>query len=194
MQVGPVTLIGRHVRLEPLSPSHYERLVAIGAGQGIFRWFPYEIEAAENLTLYLHGCQAAMQAGTLIAFATIEQAADSAIGATCFLNIDAAHRRLEIGGTWIAPPWQRTAANTEAKYLQLRHAFEILGAVRVEFKTDALNERSQAALARIGAVREGTLRSHMICPGERLRDSVYFSVIASEWPAVKQRLERRLTG
>ena len=98
MQVGPVTLIGRHVRLEPLSPSHYERLVAIGAQQGIFRWFPYEIEAAENLTLYLHGCQAAMQAGTLIAFATIEQATDSPIGATCFLNIDSAHRRLEIGG------------------------------------------------------------------------------------------------
>jgi RimJ/RimL family protein N-acetyltransferase len=114
------------------------------------------------------------------------------VGSTGYLNIDRQHRRLEIGGTWIAPEWQRTACNTEAKLLQLTHAFETLGCNRVEFKTDSLNERSRAALLRIGATEEGTFRNHMVMPDGRLRHSVYFSVIESEWPRVRVRLEALL--
>ena len=123
---------------------------------------------------------------------TVSRELDAAVGATSYLNIDQRNRKLEIGGTWIALQWQRTASNTEAKYLQLRHAFETLGCVRVEFKTDSLNERSRAALLRIGAVEEGTMRNHIIMPDGRFRHSVYFSVIDSEWPSVKSRLERML--
>jgi len=185
-------LVGRYVRLEPLQTAQFERLIDIGTGQDIFRWFPYSLETREQLQTYLNGCMTMMEVGGLIPFTTIELATDQAIGGTCFLNIDVGNRRVEIGGTWIATPWQRTPCNTEAKYLQMRHCFEDLGCVRVEFKTDSLNTKSRAALRRIGATEEGSLRSHMICPGGRLRDSVYFSVLAPEWPEVKTRLEAML--
>ena len=123
---------------------------------------------------------------------TVSRELDADVGATSYLNIDNRNRKLEIGGTWIAPQWQRMACNTEAKYLQLRLAFETLGCLRVELKTDSLNERSRAALLRIGAVEEGTMRNHIIMPDGRFRHSVYFSVIDSEWPSVKARLERML--
>ncbi len=110
------------------------------------------------------------------------------------MNIDGPNRRVEIGATWIAKPWQRTAINTEAKYLMLRHAFETLGCIRVELKTDALNQKSRDAILRIGAKEEGTLRQHMITSTGRLRDSVYFSILDSEWPKVKADLEARLTA
>jgi RimJ/RimL family protein N-acetyltransferase len=134
-----------------------------------------------------------MESGQGVTFVTVDLAADRPVGATSFLNMDRLNRKLEIGGTWIAPEWQRTPCNTEAKYLQLRHAFEDLAAVRVEFKTDSLNERSRAALLRIGAREEGTMRNHMIVlPGGRRRHSVYFSVIAEEWPEVRVHLESLL--
>jgi RimJ/RimL family protein N-acetyltransferase len=141
----------------------------------------------------VEGALAAAQAGTEVPFATVDRASGRVIGSTRFLSIDAHHRRLEIGYTWIAPAWQRTAANTEAKLLMLRHAFDTLGALRVEFKTDSLNERSRAALAAIGATEEGTLRNHMVTDSGRRRHSVYFSVIQEEWPSVRQLLEARLT-
>jgi len=190
----PATLSGRVVRLEPMREAHLERLVEIGVGHDIFRWFPFAVETREDMRSYLAMAISGMKAGLAVPFVTVLQATGEVVGSTSFLAIDRAHRRLEIGATWLGTPWQRTACNTDAKYLQLRHCFEELGCARVEFKTDALNARSRAALLRIGAVEEGTLRSHMVCPGGRLRDSVYFSVIASEWPAVKAGLEARLAG
>jgi len=188
----PITLTGRFVRLEPLSETHVEALVEVAANKGIFRYFPMQIDTADEVRAYLGHCLAGLKFGDTITFATISLAEDRPVGTTTFLAIDRANRRLEIGGTWLAPDWQRTACNTEAKYLQMRHAFEDLGAVRVEFKTDSLNERSRAALTRIGAVEEGTMRNHIIVPGPRHRHSVYFSVIDSEWPSVKARLEEML--
>ena len=171
---------------------HNERLAEIGLGQGIFRYFPIAIDTKEQMLAYVQHCVAATNSGSMLVWVTISRDHDAPVGATSYLNVDGPNRRLEIGGTWIAPEWQRTACNTEAKYLQLRHAFETLGCVRVEFKTDSLNAKSRAALLRIGAVEEGTMRNHMIMPDGRLRHSVYFSVTESEWPAVKLRLEEML--
>ncbi len=126
-------------------------------------------------------------------YATVEVATGRPIGGTRYLNIEPAHRRLEIGYTWLAPAWQRTAANTEQKLLMLAHAFNDLGALRVEFKTDSLNEKSRTALLGIGATEEGTMRNHMITQGGRRRHSVYFSVIEDDWPQIRQHLEARLT-
>jgi RimJ/RimL family protein N-acetyltransferase len=132
----------------------------------------------------------ALAAPGQLPFAIVETVKDKVVGSTRYLNIRAEHRALEIGWTWLGQEWQRTSINTEAKLLLLSHAFERLGCVRVEFKTDERNLRSQTALQRIGATREGTLRNHMIVQGNYVRDSVYFSVIDGEWPAVKGQLER----
>jgi RimJ/RimL family protein N-acetyltransferase len=137
---------------------------------------------------------AKQQAGLVVRFATIATAIAEPVGSTSYLNIDRQHRRLEIGGTWITPAWQRSPINTEAKYLQLRHAFETLGCIRVEFKTDSLNTKSRQALTRIGAVEEGTFRNHMVMPGGRIRHSVYFSITSEDWPAVKAHLEERMVA
>jgi RimJ/RimL family protein N-acetyltransferase len=131
--------------------------------------------------------------GTLIVFTQVDQASGRGVGRTTFMNISRRDRGLEIGGTWLGRPWQRTGINTEAKYLLLRHAFEELGAVRVQLKTDARNLRSQAAIERLGAVREGVLRQHMLVRDGFIRDTVMYSIIDMEWPAVKKRLEMRMT-
>lgn len=141
---------------------------------------------------YVEAALANAEAGAEVPFATIETASSRVIGSTRYLAIEPRHRRLEIGYTWLARPWQRTASNTEAKLLMLRHAFDDRGAQRVEFKTDSLNEQSRRALTGIGAVEEGTLRNHMISQAGRRRHTVYFSVIEEEWPAVRQRLHDRL--
>jgi RimJ/RimL family protein N-acetyltransferase len=125
----------------------------------------------------------------VVRFVTIARAIDQPVGSTSYLNIDLRHRRVEIGGTWITPAWQRSAINTEAKYLQLRHAFETLSCMRVEFKTDSLNTKSRQAIARLGATEEGIFRNHMVMPGGRIRHSVYFSIINDEWPQIKAHLE-----
>jgi len=132
--------------------------------------------------------------GSALPFATILNETDQIVGSTRFANIDREHKHMEIGWTWIGKPWQRTAVNTEAKYLMLRHAFEQLGCIRVEFKTDSLNQQSRNAILRIGAKEEGTFRNHMIIQDGRYRHSVYFSVIDSEWAEVKRRLEEKLGG
>ena len=150
------------------------------------------IATPADMRRYIEIALEGQRAGTALPFATVLRSENRVIGTTRFANIDPAHRRTEIGWTFIAKPWQRSAANTEAKYLMLRHAFEVLGCIRVEFKTDALNTVSRKAIARLGAKEEGTLRSHMIAETGRVRDTVYFSIIESEWPAVKAELERKL--
>jgi RimJ/RimL family protein N-acetyltransferase len=188
-----VILEGRTIRLAPLSLDHHTALCAAGLEGDVFRWFPVVVRTEDEMRAYIEGALREREAGVSLPFVTIEQQSGQPIGSTRYMNIDRAHRRLEIGSTWLAPAWQRTAANTEAKYLMLRHAFEELGCIRVEFKTDSLNERSRNALLRIGAQEEGTLRNHMVTSSGRIRHSVYFSVIETEWPAVKAGLEQKLS-
>jgi RimJ/RimL family protein N-acetyltransferase len=143
---------------------------------------------------YVETALTEQRAGTALPFATVERASNTVVGSTRFANAVHEHRRVEIGWTWISPRWQRTGVNTEAKYLMLRHAFDVLGCQRVELKTNALNARSRAAMRRIGAKEEGTLRSHMIQPDGSVRDSVYFSVIDREWTQVKGHIEGLMRG
>ena len=188
MDVVPVTLNGRIVRLEPLDRGHYAGLLEVGVDPELWRWTIEYIDSPERLTEYLDAALRARDDGSQLPFVTIEQASGRPIGSTRFLNIDRYHHRLEIGYTWVAGPWQRSGANVEAKLLQLTHAFETLGCRRVEFKTDSLNEKSRAALLGIGASHEGIFRNHMISQGGRMRHSAYYSVIDTEWPGVRARL------
>jgi N-acetyltransferase len=192
MKPEPVTLEGRSVRLEPLGASHHAALCEVGLDPELWRLIPYRVSTPDEMRDYIGSALEAQAAGTAIPFATVERASGRVVGSTRFMNIDAANRRVEIGATWIAKPWQRTTINTEAKYLMLRHAFETLGCIRVELKTDALNQRSRQAILRIGAREEGTLRQHMVTWSGRLRDSVYFSILDSEWAGVKAELEAKL--
>lgn len=195
MDLTPTTLEGRSVRLEPLSLAHLEALCAVGLDERIWKLNPRQpVQAPADMRRYIEFALQQQATGTALPFATIHTGAGHAVGSTRFADIDRDNRRLEIGYTWIAPPWQRTVVNTEAKYLMLRHAFETLGCVRVELKTDALNERSRNAILRLGATQEGIFRNHMVTWSGRLRHSVYFSIIDSEWPAVKANLEAKLAG
>jgi RimJ/RimL family protein N-acetyltransferase len=192
MEITPVTLSGRHVRLEPLSRDHLEPLCEIGFEESLWRWGVSSIQSLEEMRDYVTTALQAQAEGTALPFVTIENSSDRIVGSTRYANIDKENRRLEIGWTWIAPQWQRTVINTEAKFWMLRHAFDVLGCNRVEFKTDSLNDKSRRALLRIGAREEGTFRNHMIVQGGRLRHSVFFSIINSEWPSVKANLEAKL--
>jgi RimJ/RimL family protein N-acetyltransferase len=190
--VEPVTLTGRVVRLEPLGMEHLDALAEVGLDPVLWRWIGFPVRTKDDLRRYIEDALRDREAGRAMPFATIERAGGRPIGSTRYGNIDLFNRRVEIGWTWVAPPWQRTGANTEAKLLMLKHAFDRLGCNRVEFKTDSLNTQSREALLGIGAVEEGILRNHMVTESGRLRHSVYFSVIAAEWPAVRARLEQRL--
>jgi len=190
--IEPVTLEGRHVRLEPLARAHHAALTAVGLEPELWRWIPTQIRTPEEMNAYIEIALKEQERGVSLPFAIIEKSGGRAIGSTRYGNIDRTHHRVEIGWTWVAPAWQRTAINTEAKYLLLRHAFETLGCMRVELKTDSLNERSRAAILRIGAREEGIFRNHMITSTGRIRHTVYFSIIDSEWPDVKARLQSRL--
>ena len=185
-------LEGKYVRLEPLTDQHIPALAEIAFDPALWRWTASQIQTAEDLANYVRAAQQERAAGTAIPFATIERSSGRVLGSTRFGNIDVANRRVEIGWTWIAQPWQRTAINTEAKYLMLRWAFEELGCIRVEFKTDVLNEKSRRAIARLGAVEEGIFRLHIITASGRIRDTVYYSIIAAEWPRVRAALEAKL--
>lgn len=191
---APVVLEGSIVRLEPLRPDHAAPLWAAVEHDDIFAWFTHPVRSAAAMADYVAQGAALTGAGGALAFATIERAGGRPIGSSRFLNIDRPNRHAEIGSTFVARPWQRSAVNTEAKLLMLTHAFETEGCIRVEFKTDSLNSQSRAALARLGAVEEGTFRNHMICAGGRIRHSVYFSITDGEWPAVKRRLRDRLVA
>jgi RimJ/RimL family protein N-acetyltransferase len=188
----PVVLEGRHVRLEPLLMDHLGDLLAGGLDPELWRWSPDPVRDADDLRRWVERALDEARRRAALPFAIVELEGGRAVGSTRYGSLAPEHRRLEIGWTWIARPWQRTAINTETKWLLLRHAFEELGCHRVEFKTDALNARSRAALARIGAREEGTLRRHMVTADGRVRDTVYYAVVAEEWPAVRAGLERKL--
>jgi RimJ/RimL family protein N-acetyltransferase len=192
MVVEPVILQGRHVRLEPLTPEHAAGLAEVGLDEDLWKWIPTPVCTPEEMSAYVQTALQDQAAGTTLPFALIERSSGRTVGSTRYANIERVHHRLEIGWTWVARPWQRTAINTEAKYLLLRHAFETLKCMRVELKTDSLNERSRAAILRIGASQEGIFRNHMMTATGRIRHSVYFSIVDSEWPEVKARLEARL--
>jgi N-acetyltransferase len=189
MDIHPITLQGRAVRLEPLSLSHHAQLCEAGLDFELWHWTTQNVRTPQDMRAYVEQALAEQAQGTSLPFATIDQASGKAIGSTRYLNIDVSNLRVEIGATWLAKNWQRTAANTEAKYLMLRHAFEKFGCIRVELKTDSLNQRSREAILRLGAKEEGTLRNHMLTWTGRIRHTVYFSIIDSEWPEVKARLE-----
>lgn len=189
MNVRPVTLTGKVVRLEPLSQHHLSDLAVAGADPTIWRYMLYgDVSTPDAMQGFIDLLQKRQEAGTDLPFAVIHQESERAIGSTRYMEIRPAHRGLEIGGSWYAPSFQRTGVNTECKFLLLCHAFEALEALRVQLKTDVRNERSRQAIKRLGAVEEGIFRNHIITPGGEVRDSVYYSIIASEWPAVKERL------
>ena len=188
--VRPVTLTGHHVRLEPLAARHMGDLAPFCADRDLWRYMSFgDMGRPDALRVWLGEALEEQERGEGLAFAVVEAATGRAAGSTSLYDISVQHRRLEIGRTWLGRPYQRTALNTEAKFLLLGHCFEALGCHRVQIKTDARNTRSQAAIARIGATREGVLRAHMVMPDGFVRDTVMYSVIAAEWPAVRAHLE-----
>jgi RimJ/RimL family protein N-acetyltransferase len=193
MVVEPVTLEGQDIRLEPLALHHHAQLCEVGLYDELWRWIPQTVVTPDEMRAYIETALEGQAAGTALPFVTIERATGRAIGSTRFANIDRANRHVEIGWTWLGKKWQRTTANTEAKYLMLRHAFETWRCLRVEFKTDSLNERSRAALLRIGAKEEGIFRNHVITWTGRIRHSVYCSIVDFEWAEVRADLEKKLS-
>lgn len=192
--LAPVVLEGTHVRLEPLRHDHFDDLVEVALDPEIWRWTTERALSPEELRAWIDRALAARATGTAMPFATVALPHGRAIGGTRFATYSAADRRVEIGWTWIGRAWQRTAVNTEAKYLMLRHAFETLGCIRVELRTDVLNDRSRAAILRIGAKEEGILRKHSLTASGRSRDTIYYSILDDEWPSVKAGLEGRLAA
>ena len=189
-----ITLEGKSVKLVPLQREHGPLLweAMKDHAEEIFRWIPYLMQTEEDSSRFIENVLGEHQRGVSVPFATIDCASGKMAGSTRFMAIDVPNRHVEIGSTWIAPAWQRTAVNTEAKYLMLRHAFETCKCMRVEFKTDSMNEKSRTAILRLGAKEEGTFRNHMVTWNGRIRHSIYFSIIDSEWPEVKSRLEERM--
>ncbi|MDP9236638.1 MAG: GNAT family N-acetyltransferase [Chloroflexota bacterium] len=190
--IRPVVLEGKYVRLEPLSLGHIDALYAAGNDESIWKWVSVGPRTREDFARWVEVALTGRDAGTELPFTTIDLASGDVVGSTRYLEISPRDRRLEIGWTWLTPSAQRTRINTEAKYLQLRHCFEELGCLRVEWKTDARNEKSRAAIARLGAKEEGTFRKHMLSQHGFQRDSVFFSMIDDEWPEAKARLEAML--
>jgi len=188
----PVTLGNRYVRLEPLTPDHVPALARVGLDPALWPWIPAPITSADGMRAYVERALDEQAHGVSLPFAIVDALRDDVVGTTRYAAIDPPNRRLEIGWTWIARDRQRTPINTSAKRLLLGHAFDTLGANRVELKTDVLNQQSRAAILRIGATQEGILRQHVRCVSGRMRDTVYFSVLADEWPAVRHRLDERL--
>lgn len=192
--LAPTVLDGRHVRLEPLADAHADALWAVAQDPRLWEWTLSVVRTRADFDAYFASARAEHDAGQALAFATCSRSTGEVVGSTRFGNHVPAHGRVEIGWTWIGVSWQRTAVNTEAKRLMLGHAFDTLGLRRVEFKTDARNARSRSAIARLGATEEGTLRQHAVTAGGRVRDTVYFSLLAHEWPAVRDRLDARLAA
>jgi len=193
MNPQPLMLEGSYVRLEPLDFSHAEDLCAVGGDERIWRYMPRpKLSSVADAQEMIEAAKAAAANGSQLPFAVIERKGGRAVGSTRYLDIRRADRGLEIGWTWLGTAYQRTPINTECKYLLLRHAFEVLGAIRVQLKTDLRNERSQRAIERLGAIREGVLRKHMVLWDGFIRDTVYYSILDDEWPSVRRRLEALL--
>lgn len=192
MKIEPVFLTGVYVRLEPLTLEHIDPLCEFGLDERLWKWTIDQIDTRDKMKHYVETALNEQRAGTSLPFITKLAEGGRVIGSTRFGNIDKANRGVEIGWTWIDPKWQRTAINTEAKLLMLRHAFETWDCIRVALKTDALNQQSRNAILRIGASQEGILRRHMITSTGRYRDTVFFSVISDEWEAVRKSLSEKL--
>lgn len=171
---------------------HLDALCDVGLDPVLWTWTLSHAESPAQMETYIKSALSLQKTGSALPFVIIDAASNKVVGSTRYGNIEMAHKRLEIGWTWIAKPWQRTRINTEMKLLMLSYAFDTLGCNRVELKTDALNAQSRTAITRIGGVEEGTLRHHSITDRGRVRDTVYFSIIRDEWPAVKARLEEKL--
>ena len=192
MEVRPVTLYGKRIRLEPMRIEHLDALTAAGAFEELWKWTSTFAHTRESMQRYVEEALDDARSGKALPFVTIDGATGKIIGSTRFANFDHANRRVEIGWTWITPAFQRTHVNTEAKFLMLSHAFEAWGCARVELKTDVLNEKSRNAMSRMGAREEGILRKHVLAHGGRWRDTIYYSVLDAEWPDVKSFLQREM--
>jgi RimJ/RimL family protein N-acetyltransferase len=192
VNIEPITLEGRHVRLEPLTRDHLDALWAAADDPDVWRFTLTRIGTRDELAAYVDAALADQALGTALPFATIDRASGRVAGSTRFINVSQRDLRVEIGHTFVGRAFQRTAVNTEAKYLMLRHAFETWGCVRVELRTAAKNERSRAAIRRIGGIEEGVLRRHARMHDGTWRDTVFYAVLDAEWPAVRARLEERL--
>ena len=188
MDIEPVTLEGKRVRLEPMRAEHLDALTKAGAFEELWKWTRDFAHTPESMKKYVDEALHQAETGDAIPFVTIDKTSGRVIGSTRFANIDRANRHVEIGWTWITPEFQRTYVNSEAKYLMLTHAFEVWGCARVELKTDVLNSKSRNAMLRMGATEEGTLRKHVLAYADRWRDTIYYSVLDVEWPQVKASL------
>jgi RimJ/RimL family protein N-acetyltransferase len=194
MEIRPILLEGGNVRLEPLKEAHVPALAEIGVGQDFWDFMVYgDMRNEEDMRGWVMDILSRAEKRTDLPFAVVHLASGRVAGATRYLNIMPIDRGLEIGGTWYGTDFQRTVVNTECKYLLLKHAFETLECIRVQLKTDSRNERSQKAIERIGAKKEGVLRNHMILPDGYYRHSVFYSILDSEWPDVKKRLEEMMS-
>jgi N-acetyltransferase len=186
---NPVTLTGKHVRLEPMTEAHVPGLTAVGLEDSIWEHMLYgDVRTEADIRRWVRDILSRPD----LPFVAIHLDSGRIAGATRYLNVTPENRGLEIGGTWYGLEFQRTMVNTETKYLLLEYAFEGLECIRVQFKTDLRNERSQKAIERIGAVKEGVLRNHMILPDGRFRHSVFYSILDTEWPGIKKRLKEML--
>ena len=192
MKVTPVILEGSRVRLEPMRMEHLDELAAVGMEPAVWRWMPVHVTTKEQLRVWIEQSLDQAAQGRAVPWVTRALTDNKIVGSTRYMDIDARSRGLEIGGTWLAPAWQRTGINIEAKYLQMRHAFEELGAIRVALKTHHENLQSRTAIAALGAKQEGVFRNHMIMPDGSFRHSVWFSVTVEDWPEVKAGLEKRM--
>lgn len=192
MKVEPVILDGKYVRLEPLRLEHLDALWEVGADESVWRWTVNIVREKDDLKRYVETALNDQRRGAAVPFVTISKSENKIVGSTRFANIDVENKHAEIGWTWINPNWQRSFVNTEAKLLMLTHAFETWKCLRVELKTDALNEKSRNAILRIGATQEGIFRKHLITGNGRIRDTVYFSILDNEWQAVKENLVGKL--
>ncbi len=194
MDITPVVLEGKRVCLEPLRQEHFAALAKIAFDADIWRWMPTWIATEAELQTWIETALMQQRAGLCLPWATREKSSGRIVGSTRFSDIQAAHGTLELGHSWLIRECQGTGLNVEAKYLQLRHAFESMGVMRVGLRTHHKNLRSQAAMRAMGAKEEGTFRNHMVMPDGSVRHSVYFSVIREEWPETKAHLERRMHG
>ncbi|MEO7369208.1 MAG: GNAT family protein [Gemmatimonadaceae bacterium] len=188
MEVTAVTLDGKRIRLEPMTREHLDGLIEAGAFAELWKWTNTRADSPEGMTQYARAAMEDRDRGTSLPFVTVDKDTGRVIGSSRFGNIDPPNTKTEIGWTWVTPAFQRTHVNSEAKLLMLTHAFEVWGCTRVELKTDVLNDKSRNAMKRFGAVEEGVLRKHILTYSGRYRDSIYYSVLDTEWPAVKERL------
>ena len=192
MNVEPISLEGKFVRLDPMRIDHLPALCKAGLEPSLWEWTTALVKDESDMERYVRTALADQALGMAVPFVTIDRKSDTVVGSTRFANIDTRNRRAEIGWTWVNPDWQRTVINTEAKLLMLTHAFDVWKCIRVELKTDSNNKKSRAAIKRIGGVEEGILRNHIIRENGIFRHSVYFSIIDDEWEAVRADLTAKI--